>query len=148
MATIEHTNIADPFRHEPKNISTANAGEVYIADGAASGSWELVETYGEFNGINNRTGSYTLVLSDKGKLIEMDVSTANTLTIPPNASVAFPINTRIDVVQLGTGLTTIEAGSGVTIRSYEGRSAVNGQYSAATLYKRGTNEWVLAGSLA
>ena len=37
--TILHVNIADADRHEPKGISTATAGQVYVADGAASGDW-------------------------------------------------------------------------------------------------------------
>lgn len=36
---IEHVNIADGERHEPKGISTAALGKVYQANGAASGAW-------------------------------------------------------------------------------------------------------------
>jgi hypothetical protein len=36
---IEHVNISDGERHEPKGISTAALGKVYQADGAASGAW-------------------------------------------------------------------------------------------------------------
>lgn len=95
--------------------------------------------------INTRTASYTLILSDKNiKIVEMNVASANNLTVPPNSSVAFPIGTRIDVVQYGAGVTTIVAGAGVTIRS-AGTLVLDGQYAAATLYKRGTDEWVLIG---
>lgn len=38
---IQHSAISDPEVHEPKGASTASAGEVYIADGAGSGDWEL-----------------------------------------------------------------------------------------------------------
>ena len=95
--------------------------------------------------INTRTASYTLVLTDKDiKIVEMNVGSANNLTVPPNSSVAFPIGTRIDVVQYGAGVTTIVAGGGVTIRTAE-TLVLDGQYSGATLYKRGTDEWVLIG---
>lgn len=148
MADIEHSDIVDPFIHEPKGASTANAGEVYVADGAGSGDWDVKETYGAFNAINTQTGSYTLVLADQGKLVEMNVASANDLTVPPNASVAFPINTRIDIVQYGAGTTTIVPGSGVTIRSEGGALDMAAQYTAASLYKRGTNEWVLVGAIS
>jgi hypothetical protein len=36
----EHVDIADGERHEPKGASTATIGQVYVSDGAASGTWE------------------------------------------------------------------------------------------------------------
>lgn len=95
---------------------------------------------------NARTDSYTLVLADAGKLIEMGKATAQTLTIPTNASVAFPIGTKIDVVQTGAGETTI-AGAGVTINSEGSKLKLNAQWAGATLIKRGTDTWVVIGSL-
>lgn len=46
MSNIEHVNITDPNIHEPKGISNATSGEVYVADGAGSGTWRSVFTYG------------------------------------------------------------------------------------------------------
>jgi hypothetical protein len=97
---------------------------------------------------NTQTASYTLVITDGGGLVEMNVATANTLTVPPNSSVAFPIGTSTDVVQYGAGQTTITAGAGVTIRSSGSKLKLTGQYSGATLYKRATDEWVLLGDLS
>lgn len=94
-----------------------------------------------------KTTSYVLVLGDAGFTIEMNVAGSNTLTVPPNSSVAFPINTRIDLVQLGAGQTTVVAGAGVTIRATPGLK-IAAQYYGASLYKRGTDEWVLQGGLA
>jgi hypothetical protein len=106
-----------------------------------------METFGEINDFNPRTGNYTLVLSDKGKLIEMDVSTANTLTVPPNASVAFPVGSIVTGVQQGAGSTTVTPGSGVTLRSKDGADTTAGQYAWFVLAKRGTNEWYLTGDI-
>lgn len=99
-------------------------------------------------GVSTQTADYTLVLGDAGDVVEMNVGTANNLTVPPNSSVAFPIGTILDIVQLGAGQTTVVAGSGVTIRSSGSKLKITGQYSGATLYKRGTDEWVLTGDLA
>ena len=96
---------------------------------------------------NRQTASYTLVLADRGKLVEMNVATANNLTIPLNSSVAFPIGTQIDLSQYGAGQTTIVATSGVTIRSTNSWVKLNAQYAAATLIKIGTDEWYLFGNL-
>jgi len=37
--TIEHKNIPDVNLHEPKGVASANANDVYIADGLGSGTW-------------------------------------------------------------------------------------------------------------
>jgi len=97
---------------------------------------------------NRQTDSYTLVLTDADKLIEMNKATSNTLTVPPNSSVAFPIGTAILVTQYGAGATTIQAGSGVTIRSAAGALGISAQYAGASLIKIATNEWYLNGSIA
>lgn len=38
--TIQHSVIPDGQRHEPKGISTAIVDEVYVANGASSGTWQ------------------------------------------------------------------------------------------------------------
>ena len=97
---------------------------------------------------NRQTASYTLVLSDADKLVEMNVGSANNLTVPLNSSVAFSTGTQILVAQYGAGQTTIVATSGVTIRSNGAKLKLNAQYSGATLIKIDTNEWYLFGDIA
>jgi hypothetical protein len=97
---------------------------------------------------NRQTASYTLVLGDADKLVEMNVASANNLTIPLNSSVAFATGTQILLAQYGAGQTTIVATSGVTIRSNGGKLKLNAQYSGATLIKIDTNEWYLFGDIA
>ncbi|CDO34039.1 hypothetical protein [Novosphingobium sp. KN65.2] len=97
---------------------------------------------------NPQAASYTLALTDAGKLVSIENASANNLTVPANASVAFPIGTRIDVGQYGAGQTTLVADTGVTIRSSGGNLKLTGQYSGATLQKIGTNEWWAFGDLS
>jgi hypothetical protein len=97
---------------------------------------------------NRQTASYTLVLSDADKLVEMNVGSANNLTVPLNSSVAFATGTQILLAQYGAGQTTIVATSGVTIRSNGAKLKLNAQYSGATLVKIGENEWYLFGDIA
>lgn len=129
-------------------------GRVTAGDGAAEElNAEQMRTLadvaqtGVLGGINTRAGNYTLVLSDRGKVVEMDVATANTLTIPLNADAAFPIGTQITVIQYGAGQTTIAAAAGVTLNALGGALKTSARYAAASLYKRGTNEWIAFGSL-
>ena len=42
--SIEHKDIADPDIHEPKGIAAASANRVYVADGAGSCTWDLVDS--------------------------------------------------------------------------------------------------------
>lgn len=138
----------------------------WSADGSADGTKDVGLTrlaagvlrvtnastgYGEvksISGLNTQTGTtYTLAIGDISEVVEMNNASANTLTVPPNSSVAFPVGTRIDVVQYGAGQTTIAAGAGVTIRSKDSNLKLTGQYSGVTLYKRGTDEWVVIGDL-
>ncbi len=97
---------------------------------------------------NRQTASYTLVLSDADKLVEMNVGSANNLTVPLNSSVAFSTGTQILLAQYGAGQTTIVATSGVTIRSNGAKLKLNAQYSGATLVKIAENEWYLFGDIA
>jgi hypothetical protein len=103
-------------------------------------------TYVQFN--NQVVNTYTLGAADDSKLVEMDVSIANTVTVPTNASVGFPVGTEITIIQQGTGQTTIAAAGGVTLRSAGGLLNLASQYSAATLIKRGTDEWYVVGDLS
>lgn len=95
-----------------------------------------------------QTAAYTLVLADDGTLVEMNVGTATTLTVPTNASVAFTIGTVIGIRQYGAGQVTVTAATGVTIVSRGGVFKTAGQYAEATLTKRAADEWVLTGDIA
>ena len=96
---------------------------------------------------NTQTASYSLVLSDNGKLILMNVSGANNLTIPLNSSINFPVGTKIDVSSIGAGQTTIVATGGVTINSAGGALKLRLQYSGATLVQTATDVWALFGDI-
>jgi hypothetical protein len=96
--------------------------------------------------IDAETASYTLILTNQDQMVEMNVGSANTLTVPANSSVAFPIGTRIHVVQTGSGQTTITPAGGVTVNGTPGLKT-RAQWSAVTLVKRATDTWVAFGDL-
>jgi len=96
---------------------------------------------------NAQTVSYTLVLSDASKLVEISNASANNLTVPLNSAAAFPIGTQVSILQTGAGQTTIVATGGVTINATPGLK-LRAQWSSATLIKRGTDTWVAVGDLS
>jgi hypothetical protein len=91
------------------------------------------------------SASHTLNLDNSYYMVEIDSSSAETVTIPANATTAIPIRTVIYVCQLGTGQVTISGAAGVTLRSSNAEYKTNGQYSVIVLRKRLTNEWVMWG---
>jgi hypothetical protein len=99
--------------------------------------------------IDTKTANYTLALTDKNKFIEMNVGSPNTVSIPTDASVNFPIGSQINITQYGTGKTQVIAVTpGTTsVRSTPG-AFLRAQYSSATLIKRAANEWYLIGDLS
>lgn len=130
------------------DITSVTAG-TGLSGGGTTGAVTVSFDYSAGNQAveNAQTDSYTLVLTDAGKMITMNKATANNLTVPPNSSVAFATNSRIDIIQYGAGQTTIVAGSGVTIRSSGSKLKLTGQYSGASLWKKGTDEWILIGDI-
>lgn len=94
--------------------------------------------------LNPEAGSYTLVLGDASGLVEM--SGGGTLTVPTDASVAFPTGTQISILQTGASQVTV-GGAGVTINGTPGLK-LRTQWSGATLIKRATDTWALVGDLS
>ena len=126
---------------------TGNSGKYLNTDGS-SVSWAdpaLVTT-------NAQTGTtYTLVLSDKDKLVTLSNASAIALTVPLNSSVAFPTGSVVNIQQIGAGQVTIQGASGVTITSTGATATApvtRAQYSAASIIKTATNSWTVIGDLS
>ena len=102
--------------------------------------------------INAQTGTtYTLALADAGKLVTLANGAAITLTVPTNATAAFPVGTVIALQQMGAGAVSVEGATGVTINgTAPGAEALTaGQYtSTAALTKHATDTWTLTGAVA
>ena len=118
------------------NIKTINGNSIL-------GSGDLVVAASTTVAINTQVASYTLVLADDGGLLRMNVATANDVTIPLNATEAFPVGTVIYVEQMGAGTTSIVATGGVTLNTTSVKTPY--QYSVIYLMKVGTDVWNVIG---
>lgn len=96
--------------------------------------------------VKTEAGAYTLVLADSGKYIRMTSAAAVNLTVPTNASVAFPVGTVIQIRQAAAGQITVVASGGVTVNTAE-TLKLRKQGSTAALVKVDTNAWDLTGDL-
>ena len=92
--------------------------------------------------VNAQTTSYTLVLTDAGKQVTMTSASATTITVPLNSSVAYATGVRITLINLGAGVVTVAGAGGVTVSNASLDLSLN-QYAVGTLYKTGTDSWVL-----
>jgi hypothetical protein len=97
--------------------------------------------------LNAQTGTtYTLALTDNGRLVTLNNAAAITVTVPLNSSVAFATGAIVNLQQIGAGQVTIAGASGVTINGTG--TALRAQWSAASLIKTGTDTWTVIGDLA
>jgi hypothetical protein len=80
------------------------------------------------NSTNTPSGNYTVALSDAAGMIDMDYTSANTVTVP-----TLPQGTQLIIGQAGTGQTTLVTGSGVTFQGFGNQYKLSGQFSGATL---------------
>lgn len=89
-------------------------------------------------------GSYTLITSDDGKIVEMP--SGGNLTVPADGGTfVVPVGSQITILQTGSSQVTI-VGSGATVNGTPGLK-LRAQWSAATLIKRAANSWVAIGDL-
>ena len=90
----------------------------------------------------NTSTSYTLVLTDRDKLVTLNNASANTVTIPNGV---FSLGDSVNIQQIGAGQTTI-LNDGTT--SFTGTGTkLRTQFSAATIICTGTNTFTVIGDL-
>jgi hypothetical protein len=99
-----------------------------------------------------QTADYTAVIADTYQVLElMNKATAIAYKIPTNASVAFPIGTVLNVLNIGAGVCTISAvTSGTTTILSAGAVAAAptlAQYKSAACIKTGTDAWYVVGAI-
>lgn len=97
-------------------------------------------------GVSSKTSSYTLTQSDANTILQLSASSATTITVPTDASVAFDNGTQIMIVQTGAGQVTVAAATPATT-SVNGANGLTtaSQYSIISLIKTSTNNWVVGG---
>jgi hypothetical protein len=125
-----------------------NPSETRLLDADGAGNIHVAaQPPSAFAIFSDATTARTLSAGDRDAYIRMTNASANAVTLPPNATVAIPVGTRVWVEQAGAGRTTIVAGVGVTLRQSSPTATLycRAQYSQVWATKVGTDEWVLSG---
>lgn len=142
--TVVGRNTTDTLTNKTLTAPTINGGTIgVVASPAADNPGTL--------GIpaNGKTASYTLIMSDIGKDIYITGTTASqAITIPANASVAFPIGTVIAITNDSNQNWTIQITSDTLMWSPSGStgSRTLAQYGSVTIRKVTATKWWITGT--
>lgn len=100
MADVQHRNISDLESHEPKNISTATNGQLYVANGSASGTWKKL----------NEVDNLDFSVAAKNKFGWNDIAD-NTYTSGSPFAISSGVKTAVPNNALGTQTNTTRLGA-------------------------------------
>ena len=121
-----------------------SSGQVLSTNGTGGLSWATASA-SSYSTVRTQSGtSYTLALTDAGDYIQTTSTTAVTITVPLQSSVAWAADTEIYFEQNNTGQITIAGASGVTINSSETLKTA-GRYSVIALKRVASDTWTLTG---
>lgn len=102
--------------------------------------------HGTYNQNQQSGTSYTLAITDVGKVVECANASPIAIDVPAESTTNFPLGSEIDIIQTGAGQVTLTPDTGVTINSPNGLKT-SAQWGRIRLIKRGTNLWHASGDV-
>jgi hypothetical protein len=113
-----------------------------------SGSWNVSSSNAN---LVEKTANYTIALSDSGKTLDFNSSSALSITIPLDSAVNFPVGSQIAFIQSGEGKLSFSGQTSelvtVAINSKNNNKRTAARYTQALLVKKAANSWYLFGDL-
>lgn len=156
QANADIATLAAAKAYTDLETARAQAAELTISNSisalqAGSATLSLTNTF-----INTSLASYTPTITagrygqNYGSIILTTSNTAalQTINIPANSTVAYPIGTALSIMRQGASPVKISPASGVTINSYSGYRSITNQYDEVMLIQTALNVWLLVGNLS
>jgi hypothetical protein len=144
MANVNHSALSDPYLHEPKGVSTATQGSIYVADGAGSGSWShahhYVGGYVDFDSVSPESQAITTVFSALNPTFSLAENSGFTALSTPNARLRYDEpEAMIATINFSTSIRHAAGGSrDVELALYLNGSPISG---AHVIQSTDNSEW-------
>lgn len=122
-----------------------------FTNGRVTGSQSVREVGTRGLPVNSQTGAtYTLAFGDEGGIIAHSGATAQTITIPANSSVAFPVGTAMTIVNEPSAADVTVTITTDTLNRGDGVSGTGNRTvkpnSVVTLIKTTSTSWMITGA--
>ena len=122
------------------------AGDTFLVDDGDGGTNKKIK-WESLGPTITESSTTTLALTDGNTMFVNTGAVEDTMTVPTNAAVAFPIGTQIGFCTQSTAAIVVAAAVGVTINSLLSNLQVKASGGGAYLVKTGTDVWSLIGDL-
>ena len=135
------------------SVSASFAGDVNVAGSLKNNGLNVINTADTSSlarklvQIKNATNDYLLSITDINNLVAINSTLEKNIEVPNYTIVAFPIGSKITIVQEGIGKINILPSNGVTIKSANNKVKSKTQFSVLNLIKTDTDTWLLYGDL-
>ena len=103
----------------------------------STGTLDIVGTITSLRQENVKTANHTLALADRDRVVAFNGTSSQTVTLPQDSEVAFPIGSVVYIARVNTGTVTLAAGTGASANKTGGFGANEELY----VRKRAANTW-------
>tara|TARA_R110000822_G_scaffold89296_2_gene206874 strand:- start:601 stop:1353 length:753 start_codon:yes stop_codon:yes gene_type:complete len=128
------------------NDTLGTDGKILVSNASGEVTWQ--DNAGAYKSVNNldvAISSYELTLSDANGVVVSTNASPVTIDIPSNTSTAFPIGTRITIIQEGSGQVTVQGLPGATLNASGGKKKSASLWAVMDLVKTRENLWYIYG---